>query len=113
MNHNYDIDDKSLYITVPGDILSTNVDSVRESIFDIIDSGQVTEGGFAKVTLDLTAAKMIDSAGLNLLVSILKVAKSKNAIVVARISTPHILRTFAFTRLDKLISVEQVEATTI
>ena len=112
MHYNYDNDEKIVNLTIPGDILSSNVDSVRESIFDIIDSEELASKGYRKITLDLTAAKMIDSAGLNLLVSVLKAAKSKNAAVAARVANPHIQRTFSFTRLDKLIKIEQVETTT-
>ena len=111
MNQTYDPNERSVQITVPGDVLSTNVDTIRESIFETIDSEEVTKNGFRKICLDLTAAKMIDSAGLNLLVSVLKVAKAQNASVLARISSPHIQRTFSFTRLDKLINLERTEPT--
>lgn len=113
MNQNYDPSDKSVQIVIPGDVLSTNVDSIRESIFETIESEEVSQNGYDKICLDLTAAKMIDSAGLNLLVSILKVAKSKQASVIAKISSPHIQRTFSFTRLDKLINIEKAEPTTV
>jgi anti-anti-sigma factor len=112
MNQNYDPSDRSVQIVIPGDVLSTNVDSIRAAIFDAIESDEALQGGYERICLDLTAAKMIDSAGLNLLVSVLKVAKSRQASVIAKITSPHIQRTFSFTRLDKLIQVEKAETTT-
>jgi len=111
MNQNYDPTEKSVHLVIPGDVLSTNVDNIRESIFETIDSEEVVQNGFSKICLDLTAAKMIGSAGLNLLVSVLKVAKTQQATVIAKISSPHIQRTFSFTRLDKLINIERIEQT--
>lgn len=113
MNQNYDPTEKVVHITIPGDVLSTNVDSIRELLFETVESEEVMTNGVNSICLDLSAAKMIDSAGLNLLVSLLKVAKSRQASVTAKISSPHIQRTFSFTRLDKLIRIERVETTTV
>ena len=48
---------------------------------------------------------MIDSVGLNLVVSLYKEAKKNNAKTTAAISNPNIQRTSLFTRLDTHIQV--------
>ena len=104
MNQVLDKQNGTLQLKVDGDVLSTNVDTLRRDIFGAIEGGDP----WTTLQLDLTSAKMIDSAGLNLIVSVLKNAKQKNATVTARISSTHIQRTFAFTRLDQQIQVEMV-----
>lgn len=97
--------DKTLALTIPGDILSTNADQLRKEINAIIESPSVKSSGWTTLKLDLTAAKMIDSVGLNLIVSLYKDAKKLNAKTIAIISNPNIQRTFLFTRLDTHIQV--------
>ena len=108
MNHTLDKNSGVLELTVNGDILSTNVDSLRGEIFSVIGQGEADSGGWRSLELDLTTAKMIDSAGLNLIVSVLKNAKQRGATVSAKISSTHIQRTFAFTRLDQQLRVVMV-----
>lgn len=97
--------DKTLLLVIPGDILSTNADQIRKEISSIMESPSVKTSGWTTLKLDLTAAKMIDSVGLNLIVSLYKEAKKANAKTVAAISNPNIQRTFLFTRLDTHIQV--------
>lgn len=104
MNQLLDKQNGTLQLKFDGDVLSTNVDTLRRDIFSAIEG----DDDWTSLQLDLTSAKMIDSAGLNLIVSVLKNAKQKNATVKARISSTHIQRTFAFTRLDQQIQVEMV-----
>ena len=108
MNHTLDKNNGALQLAVAGDILSTNVDSLRSEIFSVIGQGEDGSGDWRSLELDLTSAKMIDSAGLNLIVSVLKNAKQRGAAVSAKISSTHIQRTFAFTRLDQQLSVVMV-----
>jgi anti-anti-sigma regulatory factor len=48
----------------------------------------------------LTAAQLIDSMGLNLLVSVIKLARNRSAKVVGRIVSPNVQRALLFTRLN-------------
>lgn len=105
INHTINSADKTLVLTFPGDLLSTNADTARKEITAIFESAAVKSAGWTTLKLDLKAAKMIDSVGLNLVVSLYKEAKKANAKTSAVISNPNIQRTFLFTRLDTHIQV--------
>lgn len=108
INHTLNAAEKTLQLTFPGDLLSTNTDTARKEIFAIFESAAVKSAGWSTLKLDLTATKMIDSVGLNLVVSLYKEAKKSNAKTTALISNPNIQRTFLFTRLDTHIQVMMV-----
>ncbi|MFP4282371.1 MAG: STAS domain-containing protein [Opitutales bacterium] len=80
-----------------GDILSTNADAVRPGLFAVCEG--LTAG--ALVQFDLRAARMIDSVGLNLIVSALRRAKAQDAQVRIRVSHPTVERMMTFTRIDQ------------
>lgn len=105
INHSLNTSDKTLQLTIPGDLLSTNTDQIKKEITAIIESASVKSAGWTTLKLDLTNAKMIDSVGLNLVVSLYKEAKKNNAKTTAVISNANIQRTFLFTRLDTHIQV--------
>lgn len=106
MQHTLNASAHTLEITFPGDLLSTNADTIRADILALLGSAPVKSGDWNALQLDLTAAKMIDSVGLNLIVAIYKEAQKRQAKTIARISSPNIQRTFLFTRLDKHLQVE-------
>ena len=97
-----------LNISVPGDILSTNAESLRTDIFGVLESAPIKASPWSLMKIDLTLAKMVDSAGLNLLVAVVKAVKSRGGKVGVTIGSQNIKRTFSFTRLD-----QQIEVTTV
>jgi len=105
MKHQIDASTRSLQVTIPGDVLSTNADQLRTEIHALFETESVKSSRWTTLVLDLTAAKMVDSVGLNLLVSLYKEAKKRSAKCSAMIKSPNIQRTFAFTRLDAHIEV--------
>ncbi|MFT4688710.1 MAG: STAS domain-containing protein [Verrucomicrobiia bacterium] len=105
MNHSYDTHTGQLSLEFSGDVLSTNVKEYRRAAFEQIAA---LNGDLKQIQLDLAAANIVDSAGLNLLVAIVRRAESKNARVKARISSDHVRRTFSVTRLDQHFDVEMV-----
>jgi anti-anti-sigma factor len=107
MKHTLDIAASTLTIAFPGDVLSTNVDSLRQQTFGLFDSQELKFGNWKTLKLDLTAAKMVDSAGLNLIVSIIKAVKGRGGSVRATVGNPNVYRTFIFTRLDKQLDLAQ------
>lgn len=109
IQHQLEPSTKILTITVPGDILSTNAETLRDQILPLIQPGE-SEANWEVLRLDLNQAKMIDSVGLNLLVRICRVAKEKNHKVQAAISSANIYRTFIFTRLNLLLEIDLPEA---
>jgi len=108
MKHLLDIREKTLSVTVPGDVLSTNADALREDLFGLLDSPPVKHGDWDTLKLDLTAAQMVDSVGLNLIVAIVRNVKNRNGRIVTTLKSPNIHRTFLFTRLDKQMELVKV-----
>ncbi len=92
-------------VTIPGDILSTNADALRAELFDLLEAPQIKGSPWHTLKLDLTGAQMVDSVGLNLIVSLVRAVKARQGTVAAAISSANILRTFKFTRLDKQITL--------
>ena len=105
MKHHLNPTDHSLTLIVPGDVLSTNAEQIRTEIFALFETAPVKAAEWTTLVLDLNAAKMIDSVGLNLLVGLFKEAKKRGAKTSALINSPNLQRTFAFTRLDVHIQV--------
>lgn len=97
----------SLTVVWPGDVLSSNVDTLRQGTQDLLDGNELKNAAWSVLRLDLTHAKMVDSAGLNLIVSIIKLARAKGAVVRATVGNPNVYRTFIFTRLDKQLELAQ------
>jgi len=108
MNHLLDLHEKVLSIAIPGDILSTNADALREELFGLLESPPVKNGDWTLLKLDLTAAQMVDSVGLNLIVALVRVVKNRQANMETTISSSNIHRTFLFTRLDKQMNLLKV-----
>jgi len=104
MRYEFDRNTMALKFTFDGDVLSTNVREFRQRAFEALDGPEFS--GCPRVELDLRAANIIDSAGLNLLVSIVRRAERKHARVSALISSENIRRTFSITRLDRFIEVQ-------
>ena len=100
MKHTLDLQSKTLTLVVPGDVISTNADSIRKEAFGILESEVIARADWQTLQLDLRAANMIDSMGLNLLVSIIKLARTRNSRVVGLITNPNVQRALCFTRLN-------------
>jgi anti-anti-sigma factor len=92
---------RTVAMQVTGDILSTNVDLVRSLLLQELSKPAAAAGAFDVFELNLNAAKMIDSAGLNLLVWVIKTVRARGARVRLVAGNPNVLRTFHFTRLDQ------------
>jgi anti-anti-sigma factor len=83
--------------TSPGDILSTNADSIRPELFALTEN--LSAG--ATIHLDLSTARMIDSVGLNLIVSLLRRAKERKVRVRITVAHNAVKRMMTFTRIDQ------------
>jgi anti-anti-sigma factor len=95
----------SLVLLVDGDILSTTAESLRAGFLEVINSDAAKRTAWDRLEIDLSRAKVIDSAGLNLVVGIVKTVKARGCAVIARMTSRTIHRTFVFTRLDKQVEV--------
>ncbi len=87
---------------VAGDLTSTTAAAYRA----LIDQKLAASATWNVIELDLRAARMVDSVGLNLLVSVIKGVKEKGGTVRIMISHPNIQRILAFTRIDKHAEVK-------
>ncbi|MDX2186338.1 MAG: STAS domain-containing protein [Opitutaceae bacterium] len=95
-----------MVVTFDGDVLSTSVDSLREQFSKLLEGNPA----WTQLELDLTAAKMMDSAGLNLITSVIKSVKARGVQVSARIASKTVHRIFLFTRLDKHVELTVEES---
>jgi anti-anti-sigma factor len=105
MKHTLNLYTKRLTLTTDGDILSSNSDIVRQQIFDLLESAAIRQANWETLELDLKSAKMIDSAGLNLIVAVIRHIKLRGSKLIATIASRDIQRTFLFTRLDKALDL--------
>ncbi len=108
ITHHYDAAAGVVSVTIPGDILSTNADTLRDEVFALLETPEIKAGVWQTLKLDLTAAQMVDSVGLNLIVSLVRAVKARQGGVAATVSSANIQRTFKFTRLDQQITVTKV-----
>ncbi len=99
MTPNSNPSDRVFRLELPGDVLSTNVRELRPLIFAELD--RLPAGGPATLELALPGAKMVDSAGLNLIVSAMRAAGAKGARMRVVVTNKNVHRTFVFTRLDQ------------
>jgi len=108
MQHQIDPKKKTLTVVVPGDILSTNVDALRTEILALVAPTAADAANWTHLVLDFTTTKMIDSAGLNFLVSLVRTLAARDRKIHAVSLNPNIQRTFKFTRLDQHIVLAPV-----
>ncbi|HVY69132.1 MAG TPA: STAS domain-containing protein [Verrucomicrobiae bacterium] len=101
MNPHFEIKDGMATLDIPGDLVNTSVESVRGASAEFLDPAKFPAGSCRTLQVNLAAAKMVDSVGLNLIVTLLKRARERNAQMEIIYSNANVLRTFAFTRLDR------------
>lgn len=105
MKHNLDPHAGILTLTFASDVLSTNASALRQEIFSLLESDEIEAGPWPTLVLDLRATRLIDSTGLNLLASLIKLAHHRSARVIGRIASPHVRRALLFTRLNLLMEL--------
>ena len=92
-----------LSYTARGDILSTNCETLREEFMSMVR--QAPAG--SAVSFDLRVTRLIDSAGLNLLVSAIKAAQNRNVRVRIHVAHANVARILTFTRLNQHAEITQ------
>lgn len=95
-------------LRVEGDLTSTTAENIRTQANALIDAPPGASDWRA-LRLDLARTKMVDSVGLNLIVSILKAVQRRGAVLEVVYSNPNVHRTFLFTRLDKHVTLVRQE----
>jgi anti-anti-sigma factor len=105
MEPNLKLENGVLIVRVDGDLTSTTVLPLRRQLDEYFKSDHATAQLWTICKLDLRAARMIDSVGLNLVVSLLKTVQKRGATLQVATTDQNILRTLAFTRLDKQLEL--------
>ena len=98
LEHSLDPARQTLRVTIPGDLLSTSLVDIRAELMELI---LPTTDSWSELEMDLTASKMIDSMGLNLMVSVIRIVGGRGGKVSALVRNQVVYRLFLFTRLDK------------
>lgn len=96
-----------LELVVATDILSTHVDALRTEIHSLFNNHDIWYADWNTLDLDLRQVQLIDSLGLNLLVSVIKHVSERPASVTARIRSHAVRQVFLATRLDKLVTLHE------
>lgn len=105
----FEVQKAVLAIHVPGDF---TIASVLECRLIVETAMAVPPGDSAPwqiVSLNLAAAKIVDSRGLDLIVTIHKTAQHLGARMQIVYSNVKVHRTLIFTRLDRIVTLIQVD----
>ncbi|MBE2213287.1 MAG: STAS domain-containing protein [Opitutaceae bacterium] len=80
-----------------GDLLSTNAAAAQAELSRLMGA----DDRWKTIVLDLRAARIVDSVGLNLIVSIIRGARPAGRSVRVVVSNQNVRRVLAFTRIDQ------------
>lgn len=73
----FDKSSNSLKMKLLGDLKSTTIADLYRDSYDILTDKALSGSGFETLELDITDASMVDSQGLNLIVSLLRQVKTR------------------------------------
>lgn len=90
-----------MQLSIPGDLLSTNADQFRVTAHSMMEAYPPGNLECQGVEVNLENAHMVDSAGLNALIGLLRKLKNDSRRMVIRVADPHVHRVLLFTRMDK------------
>ena len=93
-----------------GDLISTNAAALREQLRNVLEPAAGSSFEWHLIRLELNSARMVDSVGLNLVVSLLRAVQKADRKMQVTYTNPNVLRTFQFTRLDQQIELIKADA---
>lgn len=106
MNTTETNDSTRIQFPVPGDLLSTNAAATRSQLDAFLADGG-RPGVWTVLELDLRHASMVDSVGLNFLVSLHKRLAADGKRLRVLVLSESVQRILRFTRLDQYVEVAQ------
>lgn len=110
MNHTINSQTSTLQLQIPGDITSTTAPPLRDELFGLLEHDLASNNkAWHTLHLDLASAKMVDSVGLNLLVSIIRLIKEHGRKISCTVASQHVHRTMMFTRLDSMMQINLLQ----
>ncbi len=98
---NSTLDETVLTLTVPGDLLSTTIDALRPQVSTVLQAIPVSATNRCILEIELRTTRLMDSAGVNFLVGILRACAGRDIRIRVRLTSHLVHRTLLFTRLDK------------
>jgi anti-anti-sigma factor len=110
MKHKLECERKTLTVVFPGDVVSSNAAALQSELFALLESPAVKRGPWDRLEADLTAAKMVDSVGLNLLVTVVRTLTAEQKKMQVSVTALHVERALKFTRLDRLMEIRVARA---
>ena len=99
------LNNNTLTVTINGDLISTTAERLRTEINALFEAPPANPPAWQLLRLDLASAKMVDSVGLNFIVTILKAVQKQGAKMQIIYTNQNVHRTFLFTRLDKHVEL--------
>jgi anti-anti-sigma factor len=98
----------TVVVTVHGNLLSTNIRPAREKILNYLESEGIRESAWRTLRLDLSEAQMVDSTGLNFLVSLARFVRKREAKLHLLVGSNPVRKSLSFVRLDKTAQITLV-----
>jgi anti-anti-sigma factor len=96
---------KTLVFHVEGDVTSNHVARYGGELDALLATYGSSPVNWDTFRMDITAASMVDSVGLNMIVSILKRIQKLGAKMQVSYKDPNVHRTLMFTRLDRHVQM--------
>jgi len=107
MKPQFDPTHNSFLLTVTSDIISTKVDEMK-SVFEESEPVLKMHPQCKHMLIHLENTHMIDSAGLNFIVSFYKHLQNHGVTTEIQCKDRNILRTLRFSRVDKYVKVTEI-----
>jgi anti-anti-sigma regulatory factor len=105
----YDTQSSCLRLSVAGDLKSTTTAALHRDVFAILAHDHTRSLSITVVELDISAASMVDSLGLNLVIAVLKWSKQRGAalrIIVGKRGVYSTMLAVGLERQAELINTE-------
>jgi anti-anti-sigma factor len=101
------LENKTLTYHLAGDLVSTSTARVRDELASLLAADASKSPDWKFFRLNLTTTDRVDSAGLNLIVALLKAVQKAGAKMQIVYSNANLLRLLQFTRLDQCVELIQ------
>lgn len=99
-----DANKRRLLIEINEEITSTQIADLRDSLAKAIEDAN--DDDWSHLYLDIRAARVVDSMGVNWIFAESLKLKKANKVMVIRISSPAIFRVMQFAGLDRLVMIK-------
>ena len=99
-----DASKKRLLVEIKDEVTSTQVPRLRRGLIEILENADPSQ--WKALYLDMRAARMVDSMGVNWLYAETVRLSEFNKSLVLRISSPAINRVIQFAGLDKMVTLK-------